>query len=241
MSGWAARRFWTDVRVQQEDDGFAVLLDDRPVRTPAKALLRLPSAALAQAVAAEWQAQPAILQPAAMPLTRTANSAIDTVMPQREAVAGRIAAYAETDLLCYRATAPAELVARQAAAWDPLLDWSAGRHGARLVTVAGVMFQPQSPEALAAFRLQLAEIDAFRLAALHALVALSGSLVLGLAVLERHQPPEDLWRLSRIDEDWQVALWGEDAEAAAHAMQKRAAFLLAARFDRLSGGDEPPE
>lgn len=236
MSEWRAKRFWkTAQAVPAAGGGFEVRLDGRSLRTPAKAALSLPTMALAEAVAAEWQAQGEAIVPASMPMTRTANSAIDKVRAQRAGVEAMLAEYADTDLTCYRAEAPEALVARQAAAWDPLLDWLAERHGARLLPVEGVIHRPQDPRALAALAAALVPLSDFQLAALHDLVTLPGSLVIGLAAAEAAFAPEDLWRRSRTDEDWQIEQWGSDAEAAALAAERRAAFLHAAAFHALAG------
>ncbi|MGR3756963.1 MAG: ATP12 family chaperone protein [Tranquillimonas sp.] len=235
MAEWAARRFWKSVDVvEQPEGGFAIHLDTKPVRTPAKAPLLLPTRPLAQAVAAEWDAQVETVAPLTMPMTRSANSALDKVAPQRDEVLRLIAAYGETDLLCYRAERPAELAQRQAAAWDPLLDWVAERHGARLLPVQGVMPQPQPQAALEALARPLADLSPFRVAALHDLVALSGSLVIGLAAAEAVWPADELWDVSRLDEKWQAEQWGEDEEAARAAAVKREAFLHSDRFFHLA-------
>lgn len=230
MSGWKAKRFWKAARVEACEGGFTVTLDGRAVKTPAKAALVLPTRAMADAVAAEWQAQGEKVDPATMPVTRSANAALDKVRPQQAEVAGLIAAYGETDLLCYRAERPAELVARQAAAWDGWLDWAATRFGARLSVTAGVLPVAQPPEALAALSARVAACDIWELAALHDLVGLTGSLVLGLAVAEGEIDAEEAWRLSRIDEDWQISQWGADEEAAELAALKKQALIHAARF-----------
>jgi chaperone required for assembly of F1-ATPase len=186
-------------------------------------------------VAAEWQAQTGTVNPATMPFTRTANSAIDTVVPQHQAVVDMLAAYGGTDLLCYRATGPAELVARQAAAWDPLLDWSATALGAPLRTTAGVMHVDQPPASLVTLTAAVDALSDFQLAAFHDLVAISGSLVLALAVTRDRLTVEEAWALSRIDEAWQIEQWGDDEEAAELAARKRADFLQADRFFALCG------
>lgn len=232
MSEWAAKRFWTEVSVASTGGGFSVLLDGRPIRTPGRAPLDLPTEALAEAMAAEWAAQEGTVDPRTMPVTRTANSAIDKVRPQQEAVADMLAAYGETDLLCHRADRPPELVARQAAAWDPLLDWAAEVFGGRLRVTAGVMPAPQDAALLLRLRDGVRALSAFELAAFHDLVSLSGSLVIGFATARGHRPAEALWEVSRIDESWQAEQWGEDAEAAKDAEGKRDAFLHAARFYR---------
>ncbi len=230
MSEWAAKRFWTEATSAPGEGGHVVRLDGRTVKTPAKAGLVLPSAAMAEAVAAEWQAQGERIDPLSMPVTRAANAAIDRVRPQHAEVADMLAAYGDADLLCYRAESPAELVARQAAAWDPLLDWAAETYGARLAPRAGIMHEGQDADALARLASAVHALDAFELTAFHDLVSLTGSLVIGLAAERGAQDPEALWATSRIDESWQEELWGTDEEAAETAAYKRASFLDAVRF-----------
>jgi chaperone required for assembly of F1-ATPase len=236
VSGWGPRRrFWRAARVRPEAGGFAVDLDDRALRTPAGRPLVLPTEALARAVAAEWDALGAEIDPERLPLTRAANSAIDRVADRREAVIDAIAGYGGSDLICYRAEAPAGLAARQAAGWDPWLAWGDRALGAPLDPVNGVMPRPQPAPSLAALRAAVAAEDAFGLAALHELVSLSGSLVLGLAVARGALDAETAWELSRIDEAWQAEHWGLDAEAEAAAERRRAAFLQAAGLLALLG------
>lgn len=235
MSTWAARRFWTTACAVPVEGGFTVHLDARPVRTPLKAPLVLPTKELAEAIAAEWDAQDGKVDPETMPFTRTANSAIDKVAPQLAEVGAMLASYGASDLLCYRAEGPDELVSRQAAAWDPLLVWAAETLGAPLVTTVGVMHVDQPVESLAALHKLVGEQTPFQLSAFHDLVAISGSLILALAVTHRRLTAEDAWELSRIDETWQISLWGEDEEAAEVAALKRAAFLQADRFYGLCG------
>ncbi len=227
MSWTPQRRFWQRAEVRPRDDGFAVALDGRPLRTPAGAPLLLPTAALAAAVAAEWQALTAEILPERLPFTRAANSAIDRVAPQRAAVVEAIADYGGTDLLCYRAEGPATLVARQAAGWDPWLEWAARTLSAPLLPVTGVMHRAQPPESLAALHAAVAAEDAFGLAALHELVTLSGSLVLGLAVARGALDAAAAWELSRLDETWQAEQWGLDSDAEAAVAIRRTAFLQA--------------
>lgn len=233
MSDWAAKRFWSEAAPVPEAEGFAVALDGRRVKTPAKAPLVVPTEALAEAIAAEWQAQGEKIDPTKMPATRAANAAIDKVAPQFDEVAEMIAGYGATDLLCYRAEAPEELARRQAEAWDPLLDWAKEGLGARLGAASGIMYLPQDERALQRLHGQVAAFDAWRLTAFHDLVSLSGSVILGFAVTEGVRSVEEAWSLSRIDEDWQIEQWGEDSEAAEFARARRQAFLDAARFDSL--------
>ncbi|MDJ1006754.1 MAG: ATP12 family protein [Paracoccaceae bacterium] len=234
MTGWAPRRFWSAVRVGQEAAGWAVLLDERPIKTPGRASLLSPTEALAAAVAAEWEAQTEEIRPETMPFTRALNSAIDKVAPDPGPVADMLAGYAETDLLCYRATHPEELIERQDAAWDPYLDWAAEAYGARLEPVFGVMPAAQDAAALDLLRRAVHRLDPHALTALHEVVTLTGSLVLGLAGLEGRVEPGDLWRDARIDELWQAEQWGADAEAEAAAAAREAAVKQALRFYALS-------
>lgn len=238
MSGWAMKRFWTEAAPVAEDGGWGIRLDGRPLRTPAKRLFVVPTRALAAAVADEWNGQGETIQPAAMPFTRMANSALDALSDSREKVASMLTDYGDTDLTCYRADAPEGLVARQAEAWDPLLDWLAEVHGARLVPRVGVMHAAQDPAAMQRLGGVVAAFPAFDLAALHDLVVLSGSLVIGLAAAGRAYPREELWSASRVDESWQAEVWGIDAEAAALAETRRSEFLQAAAFlDRVHETD----
>lgn len=235
MTAWKPKRFWKIATVTAVEGGWTVQLDGRPVKTPAKTLLVVPTEALAQAIAAEWDAQVGEVRPETMPFTRTANSAIDKVAVQYDEVAAMLSAYGGADLLCYRATGPQPLIQRQAAAWDPMLVWAAEALDLRLTATAGVMHVAQDAQALARADALVAALGPFRLAAFHDLVALTGSLVLALAVIHGRLEPEAAWTLSRIDEDWQIEEWGEDEEAAELAAVKRADFLQAARFFGLCG------
>ncbi len=233
MTWGPRRRFWTAATTRPEADGFAILLDDRTLRTPAGAPLTAPTARLAAAIATEWNGLASEILPERLPLTRSANAAIDRVAPNPGPVVDAVAGYGASDLLCYRAEAPAELAARQAVAWDPWLTWAADRHNAPLLTVTGVMHRPQPAASLAALRAAVAAHGPFALTALHELVALSGSLVLGLAVSAGALEPPAAWALSRLDEAWQAEQWGIDAEAEAAAERAAAGFDSAAEIIRL--------
>lgn len=234
MSDWKAKRFWKQASVASVGQGFTVHLDDRPIKTPAKAPLIVPTQAMAAAIAEEWDAQEGQIDPRSMPVTRSANAAIDKVATQHAEVAQMIADYGDADLLCYRAPGPKELIARQAELWDPLLDWAADALGARLHTASGVIHAPQDPAMLEHLAARVHAMDHFTLAAFHDLVSLSGSLILGFAAQTDHRPADEIWLLSRLDEDWQAEQWGADDEALATAEIKRVAFLHAKRFDTLS-------
>lgn len=235
MSTWAAKRFWQAAQACACDGGYTVHLDARPVKTPAKQPLVVPTLAMAQAIAGEWEAQDGLIKPDTMPLTRAANSAIDKVAPQFDGVVAEIANYGGTDLLCYRATGPQALIDRQAAGWDPLLQWSHDALGAPLQVTHGVVPVAQPAESLSRLRAHVAACSAFQLAGLHDLVAISGSLVLGLAVARGRLSGAQAFALSRIDESWQSELWGEDEEAAAQEAVRHEAFVTAERFFALCG------
>jgi len=226
------KRFYKTVTVE----GRSVLLDGKRLKTPRGEDPALPSAGLAQAVAEEWRAQGEDIVPAAMPLTKLANTAIDGIVPRREEVIAEITSFARHDHLCYRTNKPAELAARQDAAWDPLLDWAAERFGAPLHTARGVTSIAQPAPSLAALRRAVEAYDPFVLAALHVATSITGSLVLGLAVAERRLGAAEAFALSQVDERFQAEKWGEDAEALARARHLAAELDAAARFMDLARG-----
>lgn len=228
------KRFYREAGVGDAAGGHGVELDGRPVKTPARRPLVLPNVALAEAVAAEWAAQGDAVEPQTMPLTRLATTAIDRVAGNRERVIGEIAAFAGADLVCHHAAEPADLAARQAEGWQPLLDWLAKRHGVRLAVAEGIVAAAQPDDATVALARALAAFDHMALAALHTVTAACGSLVIALALADGRIDATDAWRLSRIDEDFQAERWGEDAEAAEAAESLRAEVEAAARFLLLS-------
>jgi chaperone required for assembly of F1-ATPase len=211
------KRFYKDVTVARQEDGFAVLLDDRPVKTPARNVLTVPTEKLALAIAAEWREQGEEIVATSMPLLRLANTVSDGVAANRDEVIGAILRFGENDLICYRAHQPVELVARQKAGWDPLLDWVTRTHGAKMLVAEGLTHVDQPPEALAALRRALEGFDAFSLGGLHVIASITGSTVLALAVAEGFISASRAFELSRVDEAYQTEKWGEDAEAAARA------------------------
>lgn len=223
------KRFYKAAHVR---DG-AVLLDERPVRTPARHKLALPTPALAEAVAAEWNAQGEEVDPRAMPLTGLANAAIDRVVPDKEAFAAGLALYGESDLLCYRADAPAALVARQAETWDPILAWARRRYDVDFATATGIVHRAQLAHTVAQLRQAVAAREPFELAALAPLVTISGSLLIALALAEEAIDRETAWAAATVDEAWQAERWGEDEEASARTALRRAEFEAAERFLRL--------
>jgi chaperone required for assembly of F1-ATPase len=230
MSGWRPKRFWKSVTVEACEGGFAIKLDARQAKTPGKAPLVAPTEGLARAIAAEWDAQQGPLKPETMPFTRAANSAIEKVTAQFDEVVGLLAAYGGTDLLCYRATHPQELVTRQTTAWDPLIDWAAAELDAPLTVTQGIVHVTQPVASTRRLHALTAALTPFQIAAFHDLVALSGSLILAFAVTRGRLSPADAWTISRIDETYQAEVWGIDDDAAALADSKRLDFHQAAAF-----------
>lgn len=216
------KRFYENAHVAEPPGagGFLVLLDDRPVKTPVGRELNLPTRALAEELAREWSAQTELIDPARMPLTRLANAAIDAVADAPAAVAAEVAKYLGSDLVFYRADAPAALVARQTEAWDPLLAFARDELGARFVTVEGVVFAEQPAEAIAAARRHIPAgaggmAKIWRLAAISSITTLTGSALLALALARGAIAPEAAWAAAHVDEDWQIAQWGRDEIALA--------------------------
>jgi chaperone required for assembly of F1-ATPase len=236
----APKRFWTEVHVAETPGGFGIRLDARVLRTPARAELIVPTRALAEAIAAEWRAVEGEIRPEALPFTRAANVAVDRIAADPGPLVAHLAAYGETDLLCYRAEGPVGLQARQAAAWDPALAWAARDLGAPLAVTEGVAHRAQDPASLAALRAAVGAHDAFALTALSELVTLSGSLVLGLAVARGALGAPEAWAASRLDETWQEEQWGVDDEAAEMARIRENDFLRAARLLELLADGRGP-
>jgi chaperone required for assembly of F1-ATPase len=224
------KRFWKAADIVDASTGFGVELDGRRVKTPARADLIVPTSALAEAIAVEWNDCGEMVDPRSMPLTGLANAAIDRVAPDKAGFAAGIAQYAESDLTCYRAEGPATLVARQAESWDALLAWARRRYDVDFACVSGVMHVPQPDETVRKLGHAVATLEAFRLAGLSPLVTLGGSLIAGLAVLEEMMPAEDAWEAVSLDDRWQLKQWGDDAEARTALDGRRRDFLAAARF-----------
>jgi len=220
------KRFWKEVAVTAEG---GIALDGRPVRTPGRLPLVVPFPALADAIAEEWRAVGENIDPRAMPLTGLANAAIERIVPDAPAFAGGIAVYGGTDLLCYRAE-PGPLAARQAAAWEPVLDWARDRYAVDFTIVDGVMPVEQPPRTLARLREAVVALSPWHLAPLSPIVGLTGSLLLGLAVVERAIDADAAWGAAHVDEDWQAEQWGEDALAAETRAVRAAEYRAAIRF-----------
>jgi len=230
------KRFYRKVEIAPAAAGHEVTLDGKPIKTPAKQPLVVPNAALAGALAAEWEAQETEIHPAEMPLTRLAATAIDRVAPQRDTIVKQIADYAGTDLVCYRAVRPPELAARQSAVWQPLIEWAALRYDAPLVVTAGVIPITQPPQSLRAFAAAIAEHDDLTLAALHLATGACGSLVISLALTEGRLDAAAAFAASQLDESFQIEAWGEDGEQAWRRRALAADISAAARFLELLRG-----
>ena len=224
------KRFYKEASPSPEDGAVAILLDGRPVRTPARNKLRVPTEELAEAIVEEWNAQAEEVDPRSMPLTGLANAALDRVAPDPAVFAATLAAYGESDLLCYRADAPQPLVERQAAAWDPLLEWARHRFDVDFELVRGVIHRPQPAATVEQLTRVVPARTAFHLTALSPLVTISGSLIVALALAEGAIGLEQAWDAATLDEAWQAEKWGEDALAVQALMNRRRDFEGAYRF-----------
>ena len=221
------KRFYERAHVAETDGGGAqILLDGKPVKTPARNALAAPTRALADAIAAEWDAQKDVIDPASMPLTRLANAAIDAVSNAAVPVADEVAEYLGTDLLCYRADAPAGLIDKQSVAWDPVLAWAREQFGARFALAQGVVHVPQPREAIAAVRAAIPG-EPWRLAAVSSITTLTGSALLALALAHDALDAETAWAAAHVDEDWQMSQWGKDDLALERRAFREAEFRAA--------------
>jgi chaperone required for assembly of F1-ATPase len=227
------KRFWKNVEVREDDGGWGVSLDGRPVRTPARAPLVVPTRPLADAIAEEWRAAADEIDPRAMPLTGLANAAVDHVTRNTAEFAGGLARYAEADLACYRSEWPPQLVDRQAESWDPLLAWGRRRFDVDFSTTSGLMHIPQPPATIERLAHEVMALDAFRLAGLSPLVTVGGSLLAALALLEKAIAPEAAWEAVSVDDRWQLEQWGSDADAELALETRRRDFFAGARFLEL--------
>jgi chaperone required for assembly of F1-ATPase len=227
------KRFWKSAAAVEAEGGFAIELDGRRVKTPARAELVVPTKGLAEAIAGDWNGSADEVDPRAMPMTGLANAAIDRVAPDREAFALSLARYGESDLTCYRAEGPETLVKRQAESWDALLGWARRRYDVEFATCSGVMHVAQPAETIRKLGHAVASLDAFHLAGLSPLVTIGGSLVAALAVLEEMMPAAEVWEAVSLDDRWQMEQWGADAEAEAALDARRSDFLCGARFLEL--------
>lgn len=232
------KRFWKNAAAAGSGPAWTIELDGRPVRTPGRSLLQVAGQSLAEAIAGEWAAAGDTVDPRAMPLTGLANAALDHVQPDPTAFAAGLSRYGESDLLTYRASTPRALVEREAAAWDPLLQWARRRYDVDFVVTEGITHVPQPRPTLERLSHAVAALDPFRLAGLSPLVTVGGSLIAGLAVLEGGASAEQAWDAVSLDERWQLETWGSDAEAEAALGNRRQDFMTAAHFLELLGPQE---
>jgi chaperone required for assembly of F1-ATPase len=221
------KRFYQSVEITPE---LGLALDGRPVRTPLKQPLIMPTQLLAKAVAEEWSAQNTVIDPATMPLTKLSNTALDRVMPERGRIIEDIVAYANSDLVCYRAEEPNELAAHQAEMWNPILVWALQQLDARFVQIVGVMHRPQPPEAINAFGRHVAGFDHWVLTALHNITTITESALIAAMLARCAITPEAAWAAAHVDEDWQIAHWGEDYEARVRRDKRQAEFTKTVEF-----------
>ena len=226
----AVKKFYDAAEAVAVAAGFGIELDGKPVLTPARGMLAVPTRALADAIAAEWNAQGERIDPRALPLTGLAYAAIDRVAPDRNAFAAGLAVYGASDLLCYRAEHPAPLVERQAALWDPILSWARRRYDVDFEQACGIVPTPQPPATLGRLSHAVHAFSDFELAAMRPLVTISGSLLIALALAERAIGADAAWAAATLDEQWQAEKWGEDPEAAKALAARRAEFEAACRF-----------
>ena len=227
------KRFYQRAEPVQRTGGHGITLDGRPIKTPGRRDLVVPTEALARGIAEEWNAQQAEVRTATMPLTRLATTAVDRVATHRDAIVGQTANYAATDLLCYRATHPPALATRQQAVWQPLIDWAVLRYDAPLAVTSGVIPKSQSPATLRAFAAAVAELENFELTALHVATAACGSLIIGLALLEGQLDARQAFAASQLDESFQIEGWGEDPEQTERRRALAADIETAAQFISL--------
>lgn len=227
------KRFWKNAVAVDRDGAWGVELDGKPLRTPAREPLAVPTSALAEAISEEWNGVEEKIDPRNMPLTGLANAAIDRVGHDKQAFAAGLAKYAEGDLACYRAEGPPELVNRQGESWDALLSWARRRFDVDFNTTSGILHVDQPPATVEQLAHAVAALDAFRLAGLSPHVTIGGSLIAALGVLERAFTPNQAWQAVSVDDRWQLEQWGSDAEAEAALENRRRDFLAAARFLEL--------
>lgn len=227
------KRFWKNARAVERDGRWTVELDGKPLRTPAREPLCVPTHDLAEAIVAEWNGVEDRIDPRAMPLTGLANAAIDRIAPDRQAFAAGLAKYGEGDLACYRAEGPRELVDRQAESWDALLSWARRRFDVDFETTSGILHVDQPSSTIEQLSHAVVALDAFRLAGLSPLVTIGGSLIAALAVLEDSLAADEAWSAVSLDERWQLEQWGADVEAQAALESRRRDFVAAARFLEL--------
>ena len=238
MSEWKQQRFWKNVHVVSSETGYFIKLDDKILKTPAKKQMMLPTEALAKKVASEWDEQVDEIDPTKMPFTKSSNAALDKVSEQFEEVSSLLGEYGETDLLYYRADSPPELQKRQKTGWDPIVKWAENTFKVQINCGTGIVYIPQNENLFSGIRITISNLSIFELTAFYDMVSITGSLILGLAIINGRLSAEEAYQLSRIDEQWQLEQWGEDEEAKVASNQKNIAILHSEEFFALSGGNK---
>lgn len=228
------KRFWKEAKVVEVENGFGIQLDGRSLRTPSKAIFAVAHEEIARMTADEWMAQGDEVDPATMPATRMANSVIDKVSVNFDAIVEMLTEYAGSDLLCYRATTPQALIAEQARVWDPLLEWSATAFNAPFVTTSGVMYVTQPAQSVEMYRAILNAMNMYQLAGVHDLISISGSIVITMALITNHLDLNQAWQAVIVDDLWQERQWGADEEAQANLSVKFDDFKFAYKFWQAS-------
>ena len=235
MPEWKQKRIWKNVYVVFSEAGYLIKLDDKILKTPAKRQMVLPTEALAKKVASEWHEQVEEIDPTTMPFTKSANAALDKVSEQFEEVSSLLGEYGDTDLLYYRADSPPELQKRQKIGWDPIVKWAENTFKVRINCGTGIVYIPQNEQIFSEIRIKISNLSIFELTAFYDMVSITGSLILGLAIINGRLSAEEAYQLSRVDELWQFEQWGEDEEAQAVSNLKNAAILHSEEFFSLSG------
>ena len=238
MSEWKQKRFWKNVHVVSSKTGYLIKLDDKILKTPAKKQMLLPTEALAKKVASEWGKQVEEVDSTTMPFTKSSNAALDKVSEQFEEVSSLIGEYGDTDLLYYRADSPPELKKRQKTGWDPIVNWAENTFKVQINCGTGIVYIPQDAKLFSEINIKINSLSIFGLTAFYNMVSITGSLILGLAIINGRLSAEEAYQLSRIDEQWQLAQWGEDEEAQVTSNLKKIAILHSEEFFALSGGNK---
>ena len=235
MSEWKQKRFWKNVRVVSSEAGYFVKLDNKILKTPAKRQMLLPTEALAKKVASEWDEQIEEIDPSKMPFTKSSNAALDKVSEQFEEISALLGEYGDTDLLYYRADSPLELQKLQETGWDPIVKWAENTFKVQINCGTGIVYIPQNEKLFSEMQLKISDLSIFELTAFYDMVSITGSLILGLAIINGRLSAEEAYQLSRVDELWQFEQWGEDEEAQVASNLKNAAILHSEEFFSLSG------
>ena len=238
MSEWKQKRFWNNVHVVLSEAGYFIKLDNKILKTPANKQMMLPTEALAKKVASEWDEQVEEIDPTTMPFTKSANAALDKVSEQFEEVSSLLGEYGDTDLLYYRADSPLELQKRQKTGWDPIVKWAENTFKVQINCGTGIVYIPQNDKLVKETRRKINNLSIFELTALYDMVSITGSLILGLAIINRRLSAEEAYQLSRIDEKWQLKQWGEDQEAQVASNLKNIAMMHSEEFFALSDGNK---